>query len=64
MGKGQRDRGLPVRTPVFRSGATTAGAVFDEEPPSHRWLSCRFAVRRLVSVPDIICLKYVSWPIR
>ena len=33
MGQGQWDRGLPVGIPVFRPGATTAGAVFNEEPP-------------------------------
>ena len=37
MGQGELDRGLPVWIPVLCSGATTAGAVFDEEPPWYRW---------------------------
>ena len=37
MDQGQWYRGLPGWIPVLRSGATTAGAVFDEEPPWHRW---------------------------
>ena len=37
MGQGQWDRGLLVWIPVHRTGASTAGAVFDEEPPWHRW---------------------------